>query len=251
MASAAPASTVLFRTRRRHARRSRWLWILEQLGLTPSGWFGPGLASCLLLVLSACEVPIAEVRIKMPREAVQSTKADPTIPTFTQKSETMQFRASAFDAKGRYKGPAEVKWSVLDPTVATVSQDGLLSILGSGKTKLKIETRGENVVSHEIEIHSSIPAKVEIVPPEGDQTPNKIHMGETKQFKARVLDDRGNEISDAKVLWQGSNYGITVTPDGEIEGRAMGDVKLVAEESKSGLTASLELDVLDWKKGSK
>lgn len=251
MASAAVSPQPLLRTRRRQGRRARWRWLLEQLGLTPSGWFGPGLASCLLLWLSACEVPVAEVRIKMPREAAQSVKADPTVPTFTQRNETMQFRASAFDKKGRYKGPAEVKWSVMDPQVGTVSQDGLLTILGSGKTKVKIETRGEDVVTHEIEIHASIPAKVEIVPPEGDPSPTKIHMGETKQFKARVLDDRGNEISDAKVLWQGSNYGITVTPDGEIEGRAMGDVKLVAEESKSGLTASLDLDVLDWKKGAK
>ncbi len=241
----------MLRTRRGQKRRSRWRWILEQLGLTPSGWFGPGIATLALFAFTACEVPVAEVRIKMPREAVQSSKADPTIPTFTQKNETMQFRASAFDKKGRYKGPAQVKWSVLDTQVATVSQDGLLTILGSGKTKVRIETQGENSVSHEIELHSSIPAKLEIVAPEGDDAPNKIHMGETKKFKARVLDDRGNEISEAKVLWQGSNYGITVTPDGEIEGRAMGDVKLVAEESKSGITASLDLDVLDWKKGTK
>lgn len=250
MAAHAPAP--LQRTRGRRGRKSRWRWILEQLGLTPSGWFGPGLAACLLFFFAAaCEVPVAEVKIKMPRESVQSTKADPSIPTFTQKNETMQFRASGFDKKGRYKGPADVKWTVLDPQVATISQDGLLTILGSGKTKVKIETRGETALSHEIEIHSSIPAKVEIVPPEGDEAPGKIHMGETKKFKARVLDDRGNEITDAKVLWQGSNYGITVTPDGEIEGRAMGDVKLVAEESKSGITASLNLDVLDWKKGAK
>ena len=251
MAPAVLPNSLMLRSRKATKRRSRWRWLLEQLGLTPSGWFGPGIATLALFSLAACEVPVAEVRIKMPREAVQSSKADPSIPTFTQKNETMQFRASAFDKKGRYKGPAVVKWSVLDGKVATVSQDGLLTVLGSGKTKLRIETQGESPVSHEIELHSSIPAKVEIVAPEGDETPTKIHMGETKQFKARVLDDRGEEISDAKVLWQGSNYGITVTPDGEIEGRAMGDVKLVAEESKSGLTASLELDVLDWKKGGK
>lgn len=198
-----------------------------------------------LVALCACERKPAQIKIKLPKDAVQSVKMDPIVPDFTEKNGTVKLRASSFDKEGTYMGQAKVRWSSSDASIATISQDGLVTILSSGKATIKAEmTEGEPKLSATLDIKAVIPNEVKIIPPE--DKPGEIHLGETKMFKAQVLDDKGNVIEDAKVLWRTNGFAATVAPNGEVEGRAIGETQLVAESGL--LTARHDLNVLDWKK---
>ena len=198
-----------------------------------------------IFVLAACEKEPSSIRVKAPRDAVQSTKAVPVLPLFKKQGDTIRLRASAFGDDGAYMGMAKVKWSSADPSVATVALDGLVTIVASGKAMIQATTTGyKKTLRAELAVEALIIDKVEIVPPELEN--KSIHMGETVQFQAKVYNDRGAVIPDAKVKWRTSGWAATVTPTGEVEGRAIGDTQVIAEvRSKRD---RFKIIVLDWKK---
>ena len=212
---------------------------------------GPA-AGLLALGLSACTKEPAEIRVKGPRDALESTKMNPVFAPFEKKNDTLQLRASAFDDDGVFMGPAKVSWDSSDRKVATVSQDGLVTILGSGKAEIKATGTG-----YQRSLEASLPVQAVIVDDirlvEPAPQPGKVlqlPMGEIMMFKAEVLDDRGEVIPDAKIKWISSSWAATVAPDGEVEGRAIGTAQIVAE-AKNGKKARIELEVVDWKKPAK
>ncbi|MFO0723535.1 MAG: Ig-like domain-containing protein [Myxococcota bacterium] len=238
----------------RRRRRWRWLSALWTWGRAnrpqapdrplPLGLAGAALLSMLLAV--ACEQQPERIRVKLPRDAVQSVKMDPSVPPFEKKGDTIHLRASAFDKQDTYMGPAKVKWTVSDPTVASVNYEGLVTVLSSGEAKVIATTEGyEKTLTAELPIKVVIIDKVKIVPP----AETKVHLGETVQFKAEVYDDRGKIIPDAKVSWRCSDYAATVSVTGEVEGRAIGDTQVIAESGSK--IDRFTIDVLDWKKGAK
>lgn len=231
--------------RRKRRQGRRWLeWLLG--GLRPR-LTRTVLLSSLAIALLACEKEPASIKIKLPKDAVQSVKMDPVVPPFTKRDDTISLRASAFDKDGVYMGPAKVKWSIEDSTVASVNYEGVVTILSSGETNVVATGDGyETPLTAKLPIKAVIIDKVEIVNPTPD---NKIHLGETKQLAAKVLDDRGRPIPDAKVNWRTSDFAATVSPTGEVEGRSIGDTQVVAEAG--GKVARYEVLVLDWRKGAK
>ncbi|MCC7382918.1 MAG: Ig-like domain-containing protein [Deltaproteobacteria bacterium] len=242
------AAKLWLRRRRRSGRR--WLDLLLGVGRptrardpwpVPFLWMG-----VLLIALTGCEKQPAKIRVKLPRDAVQSVKMDPVLPPFTKKGESITLRASAFDKDDVYMGPAKVKWSVQDGTVAAVNYEGSVTILSSGDTKVIATSEGyEQTLTAELPIKAVIVEQVKISgPPE-----NKLHLGDTLQLAAQAIDDRGNPIADAKIEWRTSDYAATVSPTGEVEGRAIGDTQVIAEAD--GKVARYEVIVLDWKKGAK
>jgi len=204
-------------------------------------------ALALLVGSTACEKQPATLKIKLPRDAVQSVKMDPVVPPFEKKGDSIQLRVSAFDKDGVYMGAAKVKWSVGDTTVASVNYDGMVTILSSGETKVVATGEGyEKPLSAELAIKAVILEKIKIVPPEGG---DKLHLGDYKQYKAEVFDDRGNLVPDAKVAWRCSDYAATVSVTGEVEGRAIGDTQIIAEAGV--LIDRYTVNILDWPKGKK
>ena len=200
-----------------------------------------------LLATIGCKKEPSSIRIKGPKEAVESTQMVPQFAPFEHKGDTIQLRASAFDDKDRYMGTVPAKWTSSDGGVATVNQNGLVTFLGSGKAKITaatIDTETTQVAS--IELEAFIVKDIRIVdPPKEQQVGLKLPMGEIKQFKAEVLNDRDQVIEDAKIEWRASSYAVTVTPQGEVEARAIGTAQLVAEAEK-GSVARVDVEVTDW-----
>jgi hypothetical protein len=205
------------------------------------------LIALVLPLLAACEKQPASIKVKGPRDALESVKMNPTFQPFEKKGDTIKLRASAFDKDGAFMGAARVKWDSSDRTVATVDASGLVTILSSGDTVIKATSEGyEKVLDAQLPIKAIIIDKVRIVAPDDKKV---IHLGETKQFKAEVLDDRGHVIADAKTHWRSSSFAATVTDTGEVEGRAIGNTQIVVEASKAA--DRLDLEVLDWEKGKR
>lgn len=203
----------------------------------------------LALGLAACKAEPVAIRIKGPQDAVESTKMNPTFAPFEKKGDTINLRASAFDDKERYMGTVKVKWDSSDRSVATVSQTGLVTFLSSGKTKITARTtETEEPLEASIDLEAQIVKEIRIVdPPEEEHKSMKMPMGEIKQFKAEVLNDRGDVIPDAKIDWRASSFAVTVTPTGEVESRAIGTAQIVAE-ADNGSVARVDIEVTDWDK---
>ncbi|MBI2375286.1 MAG: Ig-like domain-containing protein [Deltaproteobacteria bacterium] len=200
-----------------------------------------------LLLLSACAQEPVRILVKLPKDMPESSRMVPFVPTFTEKNATLQLRASAFDKLERYMGPVPVKWSASDPSIAVVASDGLVTMLSSGKAKITAETTATKApLSASIEIPISIPGSIRIEPPADDKNPGQIHLGEIKQFKAVLLNDRGEPMPDAKISWRATSYAVTVTASGEVEGTAMDETQIVVEHRS--LSAKFPIKVLDWKK---
>lgn len=239
--------------RRMASSRRRWRWLSSLwpwrtppaiVPDRPMPWAAGALL--LTLALAACEKQPERIRVKLPKEAVQSVKMEPQLPVFEKKGDTIHLRASAFEKGDVYMGPAKVKWTVADSSVASVNYEGLVTVLSSGETKVVATTEGyEKVLTAELPIKVVIIDKVKIVAP-GEA---KVHLGETIQLKAEVYDDRGKLIPDAKVSWRTSDYAATVSVTGEVEGRAIGDTQVIAESGNK--SDRFNIDVLDWKKGAK
>jgi hypothetical protein len=187
------------------------------------------------------------IRIKGPREAVESTQMVPQFAPFEKKGDTIQLRASGFDKQDRYIGTLPVKWDSSDRSVATVSQTGLVTFLSTGKTKISAATtETDEPLEASLDLEAIIVKEIRIVdPPKEQQLGYKLPMGEIRQFKAEVLDDRDQVIPDAHVEWRASSYAVTVTPTGEIEARAIGNAQVVAE-AENGTVARVDVEVLDW-----
>jgi hypothetical protein len=210
------------------------------------------LAPLALAGLIGCEKQPHEIKVKAPQASVHSVRADPVLAPFERKGDTIKLRTSAFAEDGSYMGtPKAVKWSSTDESVATVAPDGLVTIVASGKTEIVAKTEGyEKVLEGRLPVSAVIIDKVEIVPPaEGFVNGNQFHLGEFVKLDAKVYDDRGNVIPDAKVTWRNLGWAATVAVNGEIEARAIGKGQIMAEAGPH--SAKFEIEVLDWKKPSK
>jgi uncharacterized protein YjdB len=209
----------------------------------------PLLAGVLVAgLLAGCTKQPASIKVKGPRDAVESTKMDPTFAPFEKKGDTIRLRASAFDKDGVFMGAAEVKWDSSDREVATVDATGLVTILGSGEAVIKATT-----TKTEVPLEASLPVKavildkVKIVLPEGAK--KQLHLGDVVQWRADVFDDRGRVVPGAKARWRSNSYAATVTDTGEVEGRAIGSATIFVEAGPGN--DRVDIEVLDWEKGKR
>lgn len=205
-----------------------------------------------LLTATACKPQPTEIRVRGPRNAAQGDEKG-SLPTFRKKGDTVQLRALAFGEDGTFIEMAQVRWSSSDTSVASVNQLGLVTILSSGSAKIQAEAaKYTPVLKSAMEVKAAIIDGIRKVGPElNTKTPLiKLPMGETLQFKAEVLNDRGDPMEGAKIRWSTSNWAATVTPSGEVEGRAMGTVQVMAE-NKKGDVVRWDLEVTDWPKGKR
>ena len=206
-------------------------------------------AFAVILAAIGCTKQPASIRIKGPRDAVESTQKIPTFAPFEKKNDTIQLRASAFDDQDRYMGTVNASWESSDREVATVNQNGLVTFLGSGKVTITAKTVDTKApLEASIDLEAKIVKDIRIVdPPKEQQSGYKLPMGEIRQFKAEVINDRDQVIPDAKVDWHASSFAVTVTPTGEVEARAIGTAQVVAE-AENGTVARVDIEVTDWEK---
>src|SRR5688572_12903279 len=147
----------------------------------------------LSVVLGAigCSKQPASIRIKGPKDAVESTQKIPTFAPFEKKNDTIQLRTSAFDDQDRYMGTVNASWESSDRDVATVNQNGLVTFLGSGKVTITAKTVDtKKPLEASIDLESIIVKDIRMVdPPKEQHAGLKMALGDIKQFKAEVLND--------------------------------------------------------------
>lgn len=202
-----------------------------------------------LLALGGCTKTPVRLEVKGPAGTLAARYGVEELPVFEEKGATTKLRAVAYAADDVFIGVADVKWRTEDPTVASVSQSGVLTILSSGRTEVVATTREPPILSDRLEVEAVIVEEVEITKPEVEdgRTP-KLPLGEHLRFEAVVRNDRGAVIEDAEVQWESTTYAATIGVNGEAEGRAIGKTTIVASTA-DGSSDAMEIEVTDWPKG--
>lgn len=202
-------------------------------------------AAGLALLAVGCAKEPNRLEIKGPAGTTAARYDVKELPVFEAKNASIKLRAIAYQ-DDVFIGTAEVRWSSEDPSIASVNQSGMVTILSSGETVIRAEL--PTGLSDGIDVKAVIIDGVEITEPklEEGEVP-KLPMGEELKFQAVVKNDRGEVIEDAKIAWESTTYAAIIGVDGTVEGGAIGKTTIRAV-AKNGDSDSVEIEVTDWPK---
>jgi len=130
--------------------------------------------------------------------------------------DTVRLDAEVRDQKGDAITSVTVSWSTLDPAVATVDNDGLVTAAAVGTARIAAST-GELADTAVVSVERA-PAGIAIEP-----TALHLAQGDTVRLSAVILDASGVAIEDAVVVWSGEVGTIaSVDPTGLVTAGARG-----------------------------
>jgi uncharacterized protein YjdB len=138
--------------------------------------------------------------------------------------------ARVYGAEDTLLPTAKVFWSSQDPTVVTVSQEGVVSAVGAGTAQIAASSGGQ---SRTIAVTVSAPpiALVRITPPAGN-----VVVGGTLTLQGEALDGTGTVLPNRPLEWATSAPAIaSVNGAGVVTGVAVGQATISATgEGKTG-----------------
>ena len=148
---------------------------------------------------------------------------DPTqILTLDRKGQTVQLKVQTRDERHVFQEWVVASFSSDDERVATVNDAGMVEATGSGKTNINATYNG---------LKASIPVTVRIVDKVVLDLPGPVKMKvyTAMQFKATVLNDKGQPLADEVVRWTRSTVEVDVDQKGNVSAEATGNTELIAK----------------------
>lgn len=156
----------------------------------------------------------------------------PSAATLTALGDTIQLNAIIKDGKNQSIPGATMSWSSSNPSVASVSADGLITALGNGTAAIKATSGGASTTVAITVTQAS--AAVNITP----ASAKLIALGDTIQLSATVKDKR-NQLITGAIRWSSSNpLVVSVSPRGLVTARRNGRVNIIAT---SGAESSIAI----------
>lgn len=153
---------------------------------------------------------------------VNSVRITPGADTLTALGDTVRLSATAIDADGTVVPGVALSWSSDDPSVVTVTPDGLASAVGNGIAEI-VASADEVSGSAELAV-IQVATSVEVSP----ATATLSSAGATQQFTATARDANG-AVVDAPVVWSSENHAVaTVDADGLVTSRGTGAIAITA-----------------------
>jgi hypothetical protein len=127
-------------------------------------------------------------------------------------NDTMQLTATVYDVYGNPVPSAPITWSVSDKTALSIDANGLVTAIGLGWSDVYADTPGvRGTVRLQV-----VPLRIDVHP--ANQT---VHIGDTVQYSADVLDVNGQPISGVTLGWRafgessGSDNGVGIDQTGQ------------------------------------
>jgi uncharacterized protein YjdB len=138
--------------------------------------------------------------------------------------------ATVTDAGGHVLRDRQVFWASEDPSVASVSPQGVVTALTVGRTQIAASAEGRAGVAA-VTISPPSVASVGVAPASVG-----ITVGSATQLQATTYDGAGNPLSGRVVLWSSNNPAIAaVDGSGVVSGTGVGQVTVTASsEGQSG-----------------
>jgi len=130
----------------------------------------------------------------------------------------------------------EAEWTTADSEIATVER-GLVTAVGSGKTKITVSYGGETV---------SLPVEVDVISKlQADQRKVYVHPGvaQTLKLTAFLADGEKVDVTD-KAEWTSSDAEVVTVEGGVVSGVGAGKAKLTARYGGKTVTIPVESAVL-------
>lgn len=135
-------------------------------------------------------------------------------------------------------GDKSVTWSTSDSSIATVSNNGLVTAVASGSAVVTVTT---TVGSYTATCSVEVSEPVAVTSVTLDESTLDITVGQTRQLTATVLP---NNATDKSVTWSSSNNNIaTVTSNGLVTAVSAGTANIIVRTEDGGYTASCEVTI--------
>lgn len=150
--------------------------------------------------------------------------AEPKSVELREKGETFQIKFAALDKENKPVPEAKLIFESSNPKVATFSETGLVTAVGTGNSILAIKSEaGEKaVIQCKVAIRSAIKIEPEAA---------TLKVGEKIQLESTVLDEKEDPFEDQVVSWASKNDDIaTVNDFGEVMGVAPGEATIVGTQ---------------------
>src|SRR5688572_18155577 len=141
-----------------------------------------------------------------------------------------QLTASARSADGSELPGRQFTWSVAGPSVASVSQTGLVTGIGDGTTTVSASSEGKSGAAT-VTVRTPV-ASVTVTPPNVPLTVG----GPPAQLQATTRSASGAVLLNREVTWSSANPAVaTVSSNGSVAGVSAGSTSIVAtSEGRSG-----------------
>jgi uncharacterized protein YjdB len=134
-----------------------------------------------------------------------------------------QIAATARDAAGNDLPGRAFAWSSSDPTVASVSQTGVITGIASGSAQITVLSEGQTAHANVIVSPPSV-ASVNV-----SLASEVINTGQMTQATAVVRDPKGNTLTGRSVVWSSRSFATaTVSNSGIVKGIARGMAAITA-----------------------
>ena len=180
---------------------------------------GTGASEITAFSGDATGTAIVEVDIPV----LESITVSPGIVSLSFLSETQELQAEARDNYGSEMADVDLQWSSLDPTVATVDENGNITAVANGSTTV-VAASGSVSGSAEITVLQEV-ATISVSP----SSVNLVSLRETADLSATAWDAGGSEIADAEFTWESTaDVVASVDSDGQVIAESNGSANVFA-----------------------
>jgi uncharacterized protein YjdB len=195
---------------------------------------GRGVGSATISAISEGKIGTATVNVTL--VPVWSVTVSPTSFTLHPGEQT-QLTATLRDAAGNVLTGRTVSWSSDAPSIASVSQAGLVTAAAVGNAVITASAEGKSATAAITVVAPPVIDRVTIAPKDWKPRP-----GESRQFVARAFDAQGTEIPNVTFSWRSTNIlRVTVTQTGLALALLSGKADI--EVSAGGKTAKANVEV--------
>jgi uncharacterized protein YjdB len=172
-----------------------------------------------------------------PSPQVSSVTLAPESVSFTALEETVQLTATARNGSGEVVSGAEIQWSSLNPSVATVDQGGVVTSKSLGQALIVAASVCCSAADTTDVDVDQIATEISVTP-----TSLTLEIGESEQLVAVVKDQNGHEISNPAITWSSNNtYVATVSSAGLVLAKAEGTVTIQAQSGNAAGESALDV----------
>jgi large repetitive protein len=167
--------------------------------------------------------------------AIVVSPASSTLPIDAK----LPLQAQVQDGSGEVVSEADVVWTVQDPNVVSISEDGIVTALGLGTSQVAANALGKSGLAT-ITVKPGAVATVTVSAPS-----KTVKARTTMQLAATATDSKGNTVPNVSFSWSSSSSDIApVSASGVVSGRRPGNATITAlTTSNGGKSGSVQITV--------
>src|SRR5688572_7556983 len=147
---------------------------------------------------------------------------------------TLPLSAEALDGSGKALEGRRMAWASSDRTIATVSNDGVVTGVATGTVQIAASIEGKSAIA-EIAVNPTPVASVRLTPSSRD-----LLVGQAVQLSAQPLDTQGNPLTGRPVTFTTSNPAVaSVSAVGVVTALSSGSAIITATSEGKNAVATI------------